>query len=1436
MLSGVFRSAAIGVVCRCRLGPLLMERRYRPLHPLEDGPDTRVYLVEDRLLHRRLVLRLLHPCYSDPANRRGTFRILERRKQLSGSMVPILDLAWRAGRLGVVTERLTGDRLAAAVEGCRSFEDRCGLALRLIECLVLAHANRLFYGCLKPSRFYVENQKAVANLLLPEPLPSVLPTGSIRYMAPEVLDGEEPDERSDVYALGMLLYYVFSGREPFVDRDTESLLRKQRLAYPIPPSQVSPSVAPWLDGMIFDLIDKEPANRPASAIALSTRLEELIRARGTRTPLLTHRLVGRQEDLAQCLKILEKLEPESPSLALVFEGKSGCGKSVLLDLARLACGVWRKRCWVVSSNSPADAAAQLEQLRSLVERPLVLIVDDLQNLDLAACTLLEEITASHGVILFGACNPRVVSSGWMQLRRTLSSRQILVEGQLEPLDARNLKQFLETSLSQQVGEPIVEKMMEVSGGVPSLVVAHLEWLRGTRRLVFQHGRWQWSTGSFEQSALPPAIRQAAQEAISGLQWRPLLALAYLALLDGPAGRGLLESLLELDSDTVAGLVRDLETAGLVVIPGSLAEPQVSLAHRWLSSLIQSRIGHARLAELNLRLARRLEIEYQSEWNSSRLAEMVWHFAEGKDPVKAGQYLLPCLQHLEVQGEYRRARDVIASANGAGVLPAERGEVNRKVIELLLLSGSMSDCLTLCRQMLARNNMTSEERAFVLSSLARVCLSQGQINEATRLCEEALSLSPSSQSGFLADLDAELLCCLVHKGNKQPADKLAERLIRRVKQRAPGLEQASNLHRALYLYYSHFHSRPGKAVSWLLKSIESAIEARRHDSYLRALLHLLDHFVHTGDFQKAERLSREVIDGASLIGNQGILLEGRVGQATVRRKLGLHRQAVSDLQQALCEPDCQIGEGRTAIEVNLELVRNLNALLRPGEAQDCLDRACRQIEEAELFSYALRLKLLRAGTYLTLGKPEGALNLLGDIPLLEANGTRFPLLSLRARANLLAGRLEAALTDCLDAGNSIPVYMIHSRSRNRILQAEISLASGDSERARLILDNLPLDPLSCPPLVAKSHLLHARLLAAEGKPGKARIRALRALQILSHIESPMLELDAHDLLEGIGASKSALGLDSRSLVAGTGARLSPDFQEPGMRRWPHLLKASPSHLPANTGTEFLLELRELARALDDAGDAGQAFSVVLRLLEGSFHEYAPRMVFQGGKAGSPEPDRAFARDAGSLDLDRSQTTVRLPVVVHGHFVAFVALERGGRRLSETQLDFLTCVTAILGKHLEVCAVTGSKPEPDRGPHRFGEILIVGRHPSVTRMIEEVYRVAPTDGNVLLVGESGTGKELVAKAIHHLSGRRGSPFVPVDCSTLPEDLIENELFGHTKGSFTGAIAWKKGLAGSGRGRHAVSRRDRGDAASCPGPPAQIPPGQALSQARRDAGAFR
>ena len=89
------------------------------------------------------------------------------------------------------------------------------------------------------------------------------------------------------------------------------------------------------------------------------------------------------------------------------------------------------------------------------------------------------------------------------------------------------------------------------------------------------------------------------------------------------------------------------------------------------------------------------------------------------------------------------------------------------------------------------------------------------------------------------------------------------------------------------------------------------------------------------------------------------------------------------------------------------------------------------------------------------------------------------------------------------------------------------------------------------------------------------------------------------------------------------------------------------------------------------------------------------------------------------------------------------------------------------------------------------LIIGTSPAMDRVFSLIEKIADTPTNILLTGESGTGKELVAKAIHYESGRREQPFVTIHCGAIPENLIESELFGHIKGSFTGAIQNKIGL---------------------------------------------
>ncbi len=121
-----------------------------------------------------------------------------------------------------------------------------------------------------------------------------------------------------------------------------------------------------------------------------------------------------------------------------------------------------------------------------------------------------------------------------------------------------------------------------------------------------------------------------------------------------------------------------------------------------------------------------------------------------------------------------------------------------------------------------------------------------------------------------------------------------------------------------------------------------------------------------------------------------------------------------------------------------------------------------------------------------------------------------------------------------------------------------------------------------------------------------------------------------------------------------------------------------------------------------------------------------------------------------------------------------------------------VLRLLCRGSQDCAAVGDQLESELG---FSQL--VGRDPAFLQTIRQIPMLAASDAPVLLLGETGTGKELCARALHHLSVRRGFPFIPVDCGALPEHLAENELFGHTRGAFTDAHAEQKGLAGMAEG---------------------------------------
>jgi DNA-binding NtrC family response regulator len=141
-------------------------------------------------------------------------------------------------------------------------------------------------------------------------------------------------------------------------------------------------------------------------------------------------------------------------------------------------------------------------------------------------------------------------------------------------------------------------------------------------------------------------------------------------------------------------------------------------------------------------------------------------------------------------------------------------------------------------------------------------------------------------------------------------------------------------------------------------------------------------------------------------------------------------------------------------------------------------------------------------------------------------------------------------------------------------------------------------------------------------------------------------------------------------------------------------------------------------------------------------------------------------------------------------AVEAIKKGADNYLTKPLD-LDALSALVARAYETALLRREAHELRLRLHeRFSFGNVLGGHPSMQRVMKMVAQVAPSRATVLIHGESGTGKELIAAAIHHNSPRRDRPFVRLNCAALAETLLESELFGHERGSFTGAIGRRDG----------------------------------------------
>ena len=197
------------------------------------------------------------------------------------------------------------------------------------------------------------------------------------------------------------------------------------------------------------------------------------------------------------------------------------------------------------------------------------------------------------------------------------------------------------------------------------------------------------------------------------------------------------------------------------------------------------------------------------------------------------------------------------------------------------------------------------------------------------------------------------------------------------------------------------------------------------------------------------------------------------------------------------------------------------------------------------------------------------------------------------------------------------------------------------------------------------------------------------------------------------------------------------------------------------------------------------------------------VAQSGKS-VIVPD--ISKEPGFLNLTKSRKNKQMaflcvPIIHRRDVIGTISIDREVANEEELRKDlyFLQLVANVLAE-----AVAGIREQLEERANlleentrlrrqlddRFRPANIIGNCNSMRAVFDQIAQVADSSATVLVRGESGTGKELVARAIHHASSRKEGPFISVNCAALPENLIESELFGHEKGSFTGAAQQRRG----------------------------------------------
>jgi len=1298
---------------------------------------------------------------SDREILRSQFELLSEIKD--PHFVSVYDWFEEDGKCGFSMEKIelpTIDQVFKEIPSKKQdFKKIENIIISILDSLSVLHSKGIICGDLKPNHIFVDKKDNV-KLIDPGYDPDIITPS---YVAPEALT-DSPSFSSDIYSIGVILYEILTGEKAFKGTLSKIIEDKLKKGLP-PPEEKNPAIPPEINLLILRMAAKDFNNRLKSIEEVKRELA-LGAPSAEKKPSFIPIFSGREKELKEFDSLLKKL-PESSILWV--KGERGIGKTALqgqFKIKALSGGI----------NIKEVSLGELYRLlseRKLLEEPLVLLLNGISS-----------FSDISGILKGNAINIRanpliIVINLDDKIRDIEELSDITSTFTLKPLNKKEIAFIIDKNFPQlEKKKELISFLAEQSKGNPSLLNQTIEILIGEGVIERKGDKIIFKQDKISSISLPKSIQENLKFQIKNLPKQEKELLAILSVFPDKVPIDLI-SLLKVKDPQI--IINSLISRNIL----QKDKKGISFRNEWVRDFLYKKLTKKDKENIYRVIRKRIV--------SSEILYVLQKDLGLKEDYR--QSISQMAKRKIKEKEYPDAIKFLKE-----VLLIEDNKINRTILARLnQLVGNLNEALSLYKKLLSGDR----ESPFYLLKVGDTEDRIGSLKEAEDYFRRAVNFA---RGKVKAQAIYWLAYFLIRNG------KLDEpsRLISEYKKDERELPMRLKFVEGRILCDKGKFGRALKIVEEELNK-NLSYEMKRHFTTLGGIAKLKSE-----EYQEAIKYFQKCIDMAKE--ENDIMHEATFTGYKGRCMIGLdkYKEALEELEEAilLCRK-IKLGwlEDELLIEVAL-------VYLYMGYWEKLQERLEDVKERYGRLSSLLKEKLfysrLYRGQWTEVEKIRKELEKeeLGNSYLFDDTvgiffafrgewdkaEKRFKEFEKKIRGNLRAVRTNACkLSEVLfeqgkkeEAVNVLQPYV----EKIELLQSDFGKGNLLSSWGLITGDIKSIDrairffsKIGLPFYTAQARLKKTRVLIEENKIEEAIEELKKAEKVFKELKSGLFLDKAYKLFVECAKRTSA-----RSGYIHTYDEISKLLSSlDSEKRFDEALAVLTSFFNAERGAIILKE--EERNIIISSHNIDEATLEDARRISSTITKKAAKgeVIIV---ADAFQDSRFLEMD--SIQRNKIRSILCVPITSEEEIYGVLYLDSTIKKdiFLPSDKEFLQSIGRILGVIFSKGDILYRMKQEVKQlkrmtspPESFHSIIGISQ--SMQDIYKTIEEIAETDVNVLIAGETGTGKELIARTIHKLSRKNNRPFIIVDCGSLSESLLQSELFGHKKGSFTGAIRDKKGM---------------------------------------------